>query len=125
VFARHLYEIERKLAPLLEQQRMLQQGIKDKNDDQFDSKGKMKLGEIKELTTTKESSTISLNFEAGPLDWSSSAPGKTGYFYFTNHLPETPDWEYAYTEAKDITEFDGKPLKAKSLAPPLGPEKIP
>ncbi len=113
VFARHLYDIERKLAPLLEQQRMLQQGIKDKNDDQFDSKGKVKLGEIKELTTTKKNSTISLNFEVGPLEWSSSAPGKTGYYYFTDHLPETPDWEFAYTEAKDITEFDGKPLKAK------------
>lgn len=113
VFARHLYEIERKLAPLLERQRLLQQSIKDKRDDQFESNGKVKLGEIKELTTTKKPSIIALNFEAGPLEWSTSAPGKTGYYYFTDRLPTTPDWEFAYTEAKDITDLDGKPLRAK------------
>ncbi|MAG92628.1 MAG: hypothetical protein CMJ48_02585 [Planctomycetaceae bacterium] len=113
VFARHLYAIERQLAPLLEQQRLLRQAVKDKDDQHYRSNGKVKLGEIKQLATANKNSIISLELEAGPLQWSSSAPGKTGYFYFADHLPKTPDWEFAYTPAKTIAEFDGKPLEAE------------
>lgn len=113
IFARHLYEIERKLAPLLEQQRLLQKSIEDKTDVIFESKGNVKLGEIKELTSTKKDSTVFLQFEGGPLQYSGSSQGKSGYFYFTDHLPETPNWEFAPTDAKEIAEFDAHPLKTR------------
>lgn len=113
IFARHLYEIERKLAPLLEQQRLLQKSIEDKTDVIFESQGNVKLSEIKELKSTKRDSTVFLQFEGGPLQYSGSSHGKSGFFYFTDHLPETPNWEFAPTDAKEIAEFDAHPLKTR------------
>jgi hypothetical protein len=111
LFARHLYEIERQLAPLLEAQQKLKRAVADRDDNLYVSKRPVQLGEIRELDTTNQNSVVSLNLGGVPLQWSVAAPGQSGYFYFSDHITETPDWEFAGTDASTLQEFDGKHIE--------------
>jgi hypothetical protein len=112
IFARHLYEVERQLAPLLHAQGLLQKALEDRRDDIFESRGNVRIGEIRE-TTTRAGSIIHLEFQAGRMEWSHSMPGKAGYLYFTTHGADAPEWEFAASDERDLNAFNGKPLKAK------------
>lgn len=113
VFARNLYEVERELEPLLAQEKMLREALKDRRDDQFESKGPIHLSESTEIETKKEGSRVFLEMPCGRLEWSHSRPGQSGYFYFTE--PEQPQWEFAAIDrnVNDLKDLDGKPLNAK------------
>lgn len=113
IFARHLYEIERKLAPLLEQKAMLDKAVAGRDDDLYESKHPVKIGEIKQLSTTNQNSIVSLDLDGVPLQWSAQRPGVSGYFYYTDHLAETPDWEFSHWGEDELNSFDGKHLKAR------------
>lgn len=122
VFARNLYEVERELDPLLAKERMLRQALKDRRDDLFESKGPIRLPEIKELETKSIGSSVFLELPCGRLDWSHASPGRSGYFYFNPPAPRHPQWEFAAIDrdVEDLKALDGKPLKAKfygSLSP--------
>jgi hypothetical protein len=115
IFARNLYDLERELDPLLAKERMLRQALKDRRDDLFESKGPIRLPEIKELETKGVGASIFLEFPCGRLDWSHATPGRSGYFYFNPPAPRHPQWEFAAIDrdVEDLKALDGKPLKAK------------
>lgn len=112
IFARHLYEIERQLAPLLEAQRSLTLAVEGRDDHVYQSQKNIALGEIRELETVNRNSTRTLELGGVPLVWSHAAPGESGYFYFSDHLEATPDWEFAASDASELSELDGNPLRA-------------
>ena len=113
VFARHLHQIEQQLAPLLEKQGLLRKALQDRVDDLYESKGDVRINDIRRVATRKKGSTIYLEFTSGKLQWSQSSPGKSGYLYFRGLSPENPKWEFAASDHADIKAFDGMPLKAK------------
>lgn len=117
IFSRELYEVERKLAPLLEQKALLDKAVDGRTDNLFESKQPVQIGEIKQLATTNQNSIISLDLDGVPLQWSAQSPGQSGYFYFTDHLQETPDWEFSYWGEDELKSFDGKRLKARFYGP--------
>lgn len=113
LFARHLYEIERKLAPLLEQKEQLDRAVAGRGDNLYKSAKPVKVGDVKELATTNKNSAVSLTLGGMPLNWSVQAPGESGYFYFSDPQPGAPDWEFATSDRTELEEFDGQPLSAK------------
>jgi len=115
VFARNLYEVERELEPLLAQEKMLREALKDRRDDLFESKGPIQLSESTEIETKKEGSGVFLEMPCGRLEWSHSRPGQSGYFYFNITTPDQPQWEFAALDRdiNDLKALDGKPLNAK------------
>ena len=53
--------------------------------------------------------------------------GVSGYFYYTDHLPETPDWEFSAWDEDELKSLDGKPLKVRfdgRYAPNRNPHQI-
>jgi hypothetical protein len=115
IFAHSLYELERELEPLLAKERMLRQALKDRRDDLFESKGPIRLTEIRALMSKKAGSSVFLEMPCGRLDWSHSSPGKSGYFYFNPPTPDKSQWEFATVDrdVESLKALDGKPLKAK------------
>lgn len=110
-FAWHLHEVEQQLAPLLAEQTRLQQSLKGRDDDLFQSKGNVVIAEVRGAITQNRQSIRSLEFPQGKLEWSHSAPGESGYFYFRGPGND-PRWEFAATDETVIQEFHGKPLRA-------------
>lgn len=112
IMARYLFDIEQKLAPLRETERLLHQAIKDRRDNVYQSAGDVKLAEIRAAATTKGNPGIFLDLPPGRLEWSHSSPSKSGYFYFQMHGENSPEWEFAATDHRDFKSFSGKPFEA-------------
>lgn len=70
IFSRELYEVERKLAPLLQQKALLDKAVEGRTDNLFESKQPVQIGEIKKLATTNQNSIITLDLDGVPLQWS-------------------------------------------------------
>lgn len=113
IFSRELYEVERKLAPLLQQKALLTRGAAEGKDDLYESKTAVKIDAIEELTTTSNQSILSLDLDGVPLNWSVQSPGQSGYFYYSDHLESTPDWEFSYWGEDELKSFEGKKLKLR------------
>jgi hypothetical protein len=108
-FAWHLHEVEQQLAPLLAEQSKLQRSLKDRDDDVFQSTGKVQIGEVRGAITQNRQSVRTFAFPVGNLEWSHAAPGESGYLYFRQG---TSQWEFAPTDETDIQAFHNKPLRA-------------
>jgi hypothetical protein len=115
IFSRHLFEVERKLVPLLNEQGLLEKAVADRQYEWFDSGGPVKLGQIVETSTTNEHSLVWLNLEDKKLEWSGGMPGKQGYLYFEKMGPDRwkPYWEFSSCDATNIESLAGIPLRAK------------
>ena len=113
IFARYLYDIERQLAPLKEKQVLLLRAVHDRTDNVFESDGDLHITATTEITTKAEGSLCYFDFPKAKLEWSQSSPGKDGYLYRTDVGSNTPLWEFAVSEHRELNDFDGKPLKVK------------
>jgi hypothetical protein len=112
IFARYLYDVQQQLAPLQKTEAILQKAIADRGDDVYESHGNVRILETHEAAT-KNDGTIYLELPPGRMGWSQSAAGKSGYLYFKTHGADSPEWEFAPSDHREIKAFDGQPLQAK------------
>lgn len=113
ILARYLYEVEQKLAPLRHTEGLLQKALLDRNDDVYESRGNVRIREIRRAVTQKAGSMVYLEFQGARLQWSHASPGKSGYLYFKSPGTTATEWEFAASDHREINEFNGKPLTEK------------
>jgi hypothetical protein len=116
MFSRHLFKVERQLAPLLKEKKLLEKAVSDRKYESYDSGGPVRLGPIKEtVTQTSDNSKflIWLDLEGEKIEWSQSSAGKSGYFYFWKIGKGRPYWEFSLCDVNNIEELDGKRIKTK------------
>lgn len=117
MFSLRLFEVERKLRPLLKEKELLEKGVSDRRYEWFESDGPVKLGAIIEGSTQADETGkwVWLDLEGQRIEWSHSSPGTSGFFYFkkVGAYRRTPHWEFAPCDASKIEDLAGKPLKAK------------
>ena len=115
IFSRRLFELERQLAPLLEEKELLQKAVSDRPYEWYECNGPVKTRPIAEgRTQTGETHLIWLDVEGRKLQWSHSSPGKSGFFYFEKMgVSWTPYWESSPCDVNRIEDLVGKPLKAR------------
>lgn len=113
-FSRRLFELERELAPMLEEQSLLERGLQDRADDLYEIDRGVELGEITRARTTEEGRWMRyLELGGTKLMWSHTAPGKSGGFYFCEIGSHKPLWEFAPSPHPWIEGFQGKPLRVR------------
>jgi len=113
ILARHLFEIEQKLAPLRHTEGLLQKALQDRSDDVYESRGNVQIHETRAAVTQNAGSLVFLTFRGSRLQWSHAEPGKSGYLYFKTPGDNPADWEFAASDLRDLNAFNGKPLKAR------------
>lgn len=114
IFSRRLFELERQLAPLLEEKELLERAVSDRRYEWYESDGPIEIEEVFQVTTeTEGGGPLSLDLQGRKLAWSHSSPGRNGFFYFQKIRDRTPLWEFSPCEAAKIEDLSGKPLKAK------------
>lgn len=116
IFSRRLYELERELAPLLQEKELLEKAVSDRRYEWYESDGPMRIGRIVEASTQTEdkSSRIRLDLDGKKLMWSQCSSGKNGFFYFNKvDTAWTPYWEFSPCEVANIEALAGKPIKAQ------------
>jgi hypothetical protein len=115
IYSAHLFDIERKLEPLLTKKELLEHALADRQYEWYQPVGPIKLGQIVEGSTiTNDGHSIYLDLQGKKLAWSSGSPGKTGYFYFEKTgFNWTPYWEFAPCDVTRIEDLDGKSIKAR------------
>lgn len=115
IFSLRLAELERQLAPLLEEKSLLENVLAGRSDEWFQSHGAVKVGPILDISTrTDDGLHVWLDLGTNRLQWSRSLPGKTGYFYFMNADTESLRyWEFSPCNAARIEDLADKPLKAR------------
>ena len=109
-----LFEVERQLAPLLEEKAMLDKAIADRTYPIFASKGPVKLGDVVQVGTGGDRGDT-LVLQGEELKWSESSRGKTGFLYYEKIglPPWVPHWEFSRCEASKVEDLAGKPLKTR------------
>ncbi len=113
MFSRRLYEVERKLAPLLKQKELLEKSVSDRRYEWFKSDEPVKIGPIVEVSTQTDG-RFWLDLKGRKLKWSEAGRGKSGYFYFEKmDAPWAPYWEFSPCDVAKIEDLSGKPLKAR------------
>ncbi len=116
ILSRRLFEVERELAPLLQEKARLEKAVSDSRSEWYESHGPVTLGPITERSTRPvEAHEMWLDLGGKRLQWSSSSPGKSGFFYFEkmDAPPWTPYWEFSPCVATKVEDLVGKPLRAK------------
>lgn len=113
IFSSRLFQVEKELAPLLRQQQILATAIEERVNEQHRFRGQVRIGAIEQLHTKRRDSSLFLELESGELHWSHIRPGESGYFYFSNQPSDDTKWEFAYVDADDITDLDGKELDVR------------
>lgn len=114
VFSRHLFEVERQVAPLLEEKAHLEKLVADRQYERYDSPGPLKFERIMKVTTqTNGSGLVWLDLEGNKLQWSRAQPG-SGYLYFEKvGGSRVPYWEFSPCDASRIEDLAGTYLKAR------------
>jgi len=113
IFARHLFDIEQRLAPLRLTEGLLQKALLDRSDDVYESRGNVQIREIRGSVTQSAGSLVYLELRSSRLQWSHAMPGQSGYLYFKTPGGNPAEWEFAASDLRDINAFNGKPLSAK------------
>jgi hypothetical protein len=116
MLSRRLYQVERELAPLLRQKKLLEKAVSDRQYEWYESSGPVKIGPIVECSTqSDQTGQIWLDLDGKRLKWSVSSPGKMGYFYFekTGYYPRQIYWEFSPCNATRIEDLVGRTLKAR------------
>ncbi len=115
ILSRHLFEVERQLAPLLEEKAHLEKMVADRRYERWESKSALKIGRIIEASTQTDGHwLVWLDLEGKKLEWSRSQPGKTGFLYFQKMgASRVPYWEFSPCDATKIEDLAGISLKAR------------
>jgi hypothetical protein len=114
IYSRHLFDVERQLAPLLAEKALLDKAVSDRSYEWYESSGPVKIGRIVDAATTNQHWSVWLNLGDKKLQWSGGMPGKNGYLYFEKAGESwKPYWEFSLCEAKKIEDLADKPLKSK------------
>jgi hypothetical protein len=114
IFSRHLFEVERELAGLLEEKSLLEKVTADRQSEWYKSETPLKIGPVIEAGTTNRESFIWLDLAGKKLQWSHSTPGKTGFLYFSMvGVTNTFEWEFSPCGAGKIEDLSGASLKAR------------
>jgi hypothetical protein len=115
MFSRRLYELERELAPLLEEKELLEKAVSDRQYEWYESDGPVKIGPIVQVSTQTDATNIVwLDLMGKKLAWSPSSPGKGGSLYFEKMGASwTPYWEFSPCDVARIEDVAGKPLKTR------------
>ena len=81
--AKQVAELERELAPLLQEKELLEKAVSDRRYEWYESDGPMRIGRIVEASTQTEdkSSRIRLDLDGKKLMWSQGSSGNNGFFY--------------------------------------------
>jgi len=114
IFSLRLFEVERQLAPLLEEKAMLDKAVADRAYEHFESKGAVVLGDIVQSISKTDGSVV-IDLQGDQLQWSHSEPGKSGHVCYekTGQTPWVPYWEFSRCEASNVEDLAGEPLKAR------------
>ena len=115
MFSLRLFEVERKLAPLLREKDLLEKAVSDRAYEWFQSKGSVKTTPVVKVSTrTDGTHRIWLDIESKKLSWSQSSAGKDGFFYFQKMDGSmTPYWEFSPCDETRIEDVVGKPLRIR------------
>lgn len=114
MFAQRLYEVERKVAPLLAEKQSLEKSIADRQYGRYQSDGLVKLGPVIQVNTLADGMQRWIEVDGKQLQWSQSSPGKTGYFCFEKkNVSWKPYWEFASCKTSTIEDLAGKSLAAR------------
>jgi hypothetical protein len=114
IFSGRLYELERQLAPLLAEKKLLDKALEDRTDNLFISTMPV---QIQEIYTTQakdysQGDVTYLKLGTKQMEWSRQND-KTGYFYFQEPKTKMPKWEFAFIEEKEFEALKGKELKLR------------
>ena len=113
LFARELFEVERQIEPLQEQQAMLAKAIEGRAYDLV-KLDRVRIERMLELSTTEEGKYGRyLALGGAKLSWSDAEPGKSGFLYFDEPGTDAPLWEFAPCDGRRIEDLVGKPLEAR------------
>ena len=114
ILSRHLFEVERQLAPLLEEKEHLEKMVADRRYEWYESKSPLKIGRLVEANTqTNGHWLVWLDLEGKKLQWSGSQPG-TGFLYFEKiGASHVPYWEFSPCDAIKIEDLTGTSLKTR------------
>jgi hypothetical protein len=116
LLSRRLFEVERELAPLLQEKALLEKAVSDSRSEWYESHGPVTLGPITERRPhTAATHQTWLDLGDKKLQCSQSTAGNSGYFCFEkmDAPPWTPYWEFSPCVATKIEDLVGKPLRAK------------
>jgi len=115
MFSLRLFEVERQLAPLLEEKNLLENAVSDRRYEWFESNGLVKTTPVVEVSTqTDRTHQIWLDLDGKKLQWSHSSPGKSGCFYFQKmDASGAPYWEFSPCDKTGIEEVAGKPVRTR------------
>jgi hypothetical protein len=115
IFSRHLFEVERQLAPLLEAKAHLEKLVADRRYEWYESGSPLKIGPIMETNTQTDGHWLAwLDLEGKRMQWSRSQPGKTGFLYFEKIDPSNvPYWEFSLCDATKIEDLSAISIKAR------------
>jgi hypothetical protein len=115
MLSRRFFEVERELAPLLQEKALLEKAVSGRQSGWYESHGPVTLGPITERSTRPVEDYLTwLDLGDKKLQWSQSSVGKSGYFYFEKmDPPRTPYWEFSPCAATNLEDLVGKPLRAR------------
>lgn len=101
LFSRRLSELERKLAPLLKEQGLLEKALRDRTDNQYVSPGPVRIGKIHSTFACDHNTgkVEYLQIDSKQMQWSLQSDARqTGYIYFKDMDTGLPSWEFSPLE---------------------------
>ncbi|MBM3301518.1 MAG: hypothetical protein FJY85_16400 [Deltaproteobacteria bacterium] len=114
IFSRRVYEIEQELDPLMKERELLKRGLKDRQDDLYESKGELEIRRVLSVASkTDEGGIVYLELNGQKLEWSESTRGESGFLYFTRPGSNSPLWEFSPGAHPRVEDFHGKRLRAR------------
>ena len=116
IFSRRLLEVERKLAPLLAEQKLLEKALRDRMDDLYVSAAPVAIGKINTTSAAHLHRGMDNLLDLGTMqmEWNrQSDEFKTGYISFKDPNSKLPRWEFSPLDCGDFAELEGERLRAR------------
>lgn len=115
IFAGRLYEVQRKLEPLLREKSLLDKALLDRTDNLYVSPKPIHMDKISNTFATDykigEGATY-LNLDLKQMEWSKGGD-KTGYLYPHGPGEKRIVWEFATIDYPTFEALEGKELKVR------------
>ena len=116
LFSRRLFELERQLAPLLEEQKLLEKALQGRTDNQYVSPSPVRIGKI-HLAFAADHNTGKVQYlqiDSKQIQWSIQSDARqTGYIYFQDPDTNLPSWEFAPLQCDDFDEWNNRCLNVR------------
>jgi Leucine-rich repeat (LRR) protein len=109
VFSRRLFELQRKLAPLLEEQKLLEKALKNRTDNQYVSTDPVRIGNIHSTFAADHNTGKVEHFQidSKQMQWSVQSDARqTGYIYFQDPDTHLPLWEFSPLQFTDSDDWN-------------------